>query len=72
MVHLRFRRLSRANGPFRMWGYPWTSYLAFVLAVTIASSALLVPTQRIGLVGLMVLFGFYGLVYQLKIKKKYA
>lgn len=66
LIHLRFRKKNQAQKVFNMWGYPWTSHLSFVLAVTVALSAWLVPSQRVGFIGLFILFGAYSLIYNVK------
>lgn len=68
LVHIRFRVQNQVQGQFHMWGYPWTSYIAFILAILVATSAWFVPNERIGLVGLLVLLGIFSLVYRIKNK----
>lgn len=74
LTHLRHRaaseqsrsaRLDIANKSpsFRMWGYPWTSYLALGLVILVTGTAWFLPAQRIGLVGLMALFALFSGVY---------
>lgn len=66
LTHIRFRAAHSGHGSFRIWGFPWTSYAAFILAVIVAASAWLIPGQRIGLIGLCVIFGLFSLIYRIK------
>jgi len=66
LIHIRFRKRNRTQRFFTLWGYPWTSYLAFILAIIVIASAWLMPGQRVGLIGLFVLFSLYSLMYRIK------
>lgn len=71
LTHLRFRAKERPNAaPFRAWGHPWTSYLAFALVVLVAASAWFLPSQRVGLTGLMLLLVFFSVVYWVLVRRK--
>lgn len=71
-TYLRFRRQraaeNRQKGQMKLWGYPYTTYLALALLFLVVLTIPLGPDQWVGLVGglaaLAVYSGVYLLVYQ--------